>query len=165
MANLNNYGHIEGRLTKNPVYFTNRDGSKKVMLTVAAKRNYKNKATGQVDSDFIEVEGFVSAGVPGLGIYDYLSARDRVGIGYSVQSSRYQDKTTGQMVYKQVLRIQDVALRETKAEAAAHRQQALGTVATPAVAAPAAIPAEQMQLPIVGAADIDFADEDDILAL
>ena len=156
MANLNNIGFIEGRLTKNPVVFTNGDGSKKVMLTIAAKRNFKNAQTGKTDSDFIEVEGFVRAGVPGNGVYDMLSARDRVGIGYTVRTSRYQDKVTGKMVYKQVLHITDVALRETKAEAEAHRQQAAAAAAG-FDGAPAALPVVSMDEAAIS------ADEDGLL--
>lgn len=164
MANVNNYGHVEGRLTKNPRVFVNKDGSKKVMITVAVKRNYKNATTDEVDSDFIEMEGFVRAGIPGLGVFDMISARDRVGIGYTLQSQRYTN-SAGQMVYKQVCRIQDVALRETKAEAERHRQMAAAEEA--AANADTAVPAAAAQgvLPIVGN-EVTFTaeqEEEDIL--
>lgn len=124
--NIRNFGVAEGRLTRDPYIVENRDGSKKVMLTVAAQNDFKNK-DGKRDSAFISLEGFIPAGKD-TGVYTLLHKGDMVGLGYTVRTNNYTDKN-GEMVYSQVLFIQTVDLRETKAAAAAH---AAGSAAAPA---------------------------------
>ena len=126
--NIRNFGVAEGRLTRDPYIVENRDGSKKVMLTVAAQNDFKNK-DGKRDSQFISLEGFIPAGKD-AGVYTLLHKGDMVGLGYTVRTNNYTDKN-GETVYSQVLFIQTVDLRETKAAAAAH---AAGSAAAPAAA-------------------------------
>ena len=129
-VNLNNNAHFEGRLTKAPVAFENKDGSHKVMMTLACRRNYPNSA-GNYDSDFVEIEAFVPASVHGLGVYDKLAKGDMVGVGCSVRSSSYTGKD-GKTVYKQVLQATSVALREKKSVSEARRAADAGTAANTA---------------------------------
>ena len=124
--NIRNFGVAEGRLTRDPYIVENKDGSKKVMLTVAAQNDFKNK-DGKRDSQFISLEGFIPAGKD-TGVYTLLHKGDMVGLGYTVRTNNYTDKKGG-TVYSQVLFIQTVDLRETKAAAAAH---AAGSAAAPA---------------------------------
>lgn len=124
--NIRNFGVAEGRLTRDPYIVENTDGSKKVMLTVAAQNDFKNK-DGKRDSQFISLEGFIPAGKD-TGVYTLLHKGDMVGLGYTVRTNNYTDKK-GETVYSQVLFIQTVDLRETKAAAAAH---AAGSAAAPA---------------------------------
>lgn len=124
--NIRNFGVAEGRLTRDPYIVENKDGSKKVMLTVAAQNDFKNK-DGKRDSQFISLEGFIPAGKD-TGVYTLLHKGDMVGLGYTVRTNNYTDKK-GETVYSQVLFIQTVDLRETKAAAAAH---AAGSAAAPA---------------------------------
>lgn len=124
--NIRNFGVAEGRLTRDPYIVENTDGSKKVMLTVAAQNDFKNR-DGKRDSQFISLEGFIPAGKD-TGVYTLLHKGDMVGLGYTVRTNNYTDKK-GETVYSQVLFIQTVDLRETKAAAAAH---AAGSAAAPA---------------------------------
>lgn len=142
--NIKNYGVIIGRLTKNPTVFTNSDGSRKVMLTVAAQDNFKN-AAGERDSQFVNVEAFVSNKSANLGVYEYMHKGDMVGIGYTVKSNSYQKN--GETVYTQVLQVTDVDLMESKsaqARRAAVTANAAAVAPAPAAAdaAPAETPAE-----------------------
>lgn len=61
MSNPVNHGTLVGRLARDPKLFTNGDGSKKVVFTVFANRNFKN-AQGEALSDAIPVEAFIPKG-------------------------------------------------------------------------------------------------------
>ena len=115
MANVNNSGTVTGRLAADPVSFINADGSKKVMLTVYADRNFKNSTTGQRDSDRVSLETFVRVETDGLGIFGHMHKGDLVSLGYTVRSGSYADKLTGEVIYFQVLRVEDVSLLESLA--------------------------------------------------
>lgn len=109
--NIKNFGTVIGRLTKEPVVFSNSDGSRKVMLTVATQDNFKN-AGGERGTQFVNLEAFVSNQTQGLGVYDYMHKGDMVGIGFTVKSNSYEKN--GETVYSQVLQVTDVDLMESK---------------------------------------------------
>lgn len=131
MNNLN-FGIVTGRMTKAVKSFENKDGSKKVYLTVAARDNFK-RANGEVQSQFVQLEALVKKGVEGLGVFDYLSTGDLVSVQYTVRSQKYKDKANKD-VYAQVLFIEGVTLMESKANAEKHRAKEQGTAAAPATA-------------------------------
>lgn len=111
--NLRNFGIIEGRLTKEPVIFENSDGSRKIMLTVAAADNFK-KADGTRGTQFVNLEAFVPAARGGdLGAYAYMHKGDMVGLHYEVRTNNFT-KADGTVEYGQVLQVQSVDLKETK---------------------------------------------------
>ena len=110
--NVNNFGIAKGRLGKEPVIFTNSDGSKKVLISVAVKNNYKNKA-GERESQFIALEGFISKDKTSNGAYDFMHTGDLVSFAYEVRQNNYTDKD-GKAVYSQVLFIQEITLEESK---------------------------------------------------
>lgn len=115
--NIRNCGVVVGRLTKDPVVFTNGDGSRKIMVTVAAQDNYKN-ANNERGTQFVALEAFVSNKSNSLGAFDYMHKGDLVGFEYSVRSNNYTDKN-GKAHYGQVLFIQSTDLMESrKAQAA-----------------------------------------------
>lgn len=115
--NIRNHGMVVGRLTKDPVVFTNGDGSRKIMVTVATQDNYKN-ANGERGTQFVALEAFVSNKSNTLGAFDYMHKGDLVGFEYSVRSNNYVDKA-GKTHYGQVLFIQSTDLMESrKAQAA-----------------------------------------------
>ena len=114
--NTRNFGIAEGRLTRDPYIAKNENGSRKVMLTIAAQDNFKSK-DGTRKSQFINLEGFIPANMPN-GVYDLMHKGDMVGIEYSVRTNNYTAKS-GEMVYSQVLFIQSVDLKETKKSIAA----------------------------------------------
>lgn len=89
--NLNNFGIVSGRLTKDPQVFQNADGSQKVCITVAARRNYVPK-DGAADVDYIDCEVFVPAGDV-LKVLNYLEKGTAVTIAYTQMKVFYEDKT------------------------------------------------------------------------
>ena len=114
--NTRNFGIAEGRLTRDPYIAENKDGSRKVMLTIAAQDNFKSK-DGTRKSQFINLEGFIPAKSEDT-VYNLIHKGDMVGIEYSVRTNNYTDKS-GETVYSQVLFIQSVDLKETKKSIAA----------------------------------------------
>lgn len=96
MINAMNFGLICGRLTKDPVYFENADGSFNVILNLASKRNFKSGKDHEYQSDFIEFRGFIPKGTANKGVYGYLGTGDKVLIQYtmrSVVSEKKKEKT------------------------------------------------------------------------
>lgn len=114
MTNPANHGSITGNLAADPISFTNEDGSKKVFVTIYTRRNFKNRA-GQRDSDRISLETFVSAQTKGLGIFDYLHQGDLVQFAYTMRSEEYPHPATGEIIYKQYLRIESANPLESRA--------------------------------------------------
>lgn len=114
MTNPANHGSITGNLAADPISFTNEDGSKKIFVTIYTRRNFKNRA-GQRDSDRISLETFVSAQTKGLGIFDYLHQGDLVQFTYTMRSEEYPHPTTGEIIYKQYLRIESANPLESRA--------------------------------------------------
>lgn len=112
MANLRNVGRVIGRLTKDPVIFTNKDGSRKIMITIAARDNFKAK-DGSTGTQFVPVEAFVPAGKQSNGVYDYMSKGHMVGVEYEVRNNNYKDKD-GKDHYEISLLVQAVDLMEPK---------------------------------------------------
>ncbi len=88
MSNPRNNGQLIGRLANDPKVFDNRDGSKKVVFSVFADRNFAN-ADGDRLSDAIPVEAFVRAQTQGAGPYANIHKGDLVGIGYALRMDRY----------------------------------------------------------------------------
>lgn len=114
--NLNNYGVVEGRLTKNPTFFANSDGSCKVALTVAAQDNFKRK-DGTRSVQFVPLEHLIPASQikdGKHGVYDCMHKGDLVAFQYAVKQNNYKDKA-GNDVYGIVLDIGNVQLKESKA--------------------------------------------------
>lgn len=142
--NMRNFGIVEGRLTKDPVVFTNKDGSRKIMLTVAAMDNFKGK-DGKKGSQFVQLEAFVSAKQTGNGVYGYMHKGDLIGLEYTVRTNNYT-AADGTPVYSQVLLVQGADLKESKT--ATDARQAKAAEAAAAADAPApATPAEAAAAP------------------
>lgn len=130
MSNLRNFGIIEGRLARDPKVFVNRDGSRKIMVTVMVKRNYKTSENGELTykSDAVDVEGFVPAkNADKKSVFDYMHKGDAVAIGFTVASNVYIDKNTQAPVYAQVLRITDVDLQESRTVTEARAKARMST--------------------------------------
>ena len=125
MKNLTNFGLVEGRLTRDVTVFSNSDGSRKVLLTLAVKDPWAGK-DGARNAQFVNLQGFVSAekAEKGLGPYAFMHKGDLVCFEYSVRSLQYE--RDGRMVYDQILQIETVAFKERKAvtEARANKDAA-----------------------------------------
>lgn len=131
MKNIRNNGTIIGRPTKDPVIFTNKDGSRKVMLSIAVQDNYTGK-DGKKNTQFVSLEGFVRADKPNNGVYDIIHEGDLIGVEFSVRSNNYQKN--GEMVYSQVLFIEGIDLLESKVITDARQARKAEAAATEAPA-------------------------------
>lgn len=116
--NQRNFGIVEGRLTKDPVIFTNSDGSRKVMLTVAARDNFRGN-DGKHGTQFVNLEAFISKNQAGNGVYAYMHKGDMVGLHYTVRSNRYTKPGETEETFTQVLFVQEVDLKDGNKRAAA----------------------------------------------
>lgn len=112
MMNLNNYGMLTGRLAKDPLVFDNKDGSRKVKLTLAVQNNYRNSKTGEHEAQFIPLEAFIPSGKT-LGAYDYMHKGDKITVQYAVKATHYTDVSSNE-IYAVVLQIENVRLDETR---------------------------------------------------
>lgn len=119
--NLNNFGIVNGRMAKDPKVFTNSDGSRKVMVSVATQHDYKGK-DGKRGVDYIQLEAFLPADKEGNGAFDYLHKGDRVAFQYTVRQNVFEKN--GETIYSQVLNIEKTNLQETKKDSAGHAAQA-----------------------------------------
>lgn len=122
MKNIRNYGIVTGRLVRDPKIYNNREGSRKVLFTVAVLDNYKSK-DGHYHSQFVSLEAFVPGKQKDNGVYGYINSGDLIICSYTVQSNVYTNKD-GNTVYGQVLMVNDVALLESKATKEARQAKA-----------------------------------------
>ena len=126
--NIRNHGTVIGRLVRDPKFFSNQDGSRKAVFTLAANRNYKNKE-GKRDSDFIPLEAFISSKVPQHSVYDLIHQGDLVAISYTIRSSMYTDQS-GELQQRTYLLVQSVELLEQPSvtqKRASSRQESAAT--------------------------------------
>ena len=120
--NTNNFGIAIGRLTADPVFFANANGSSKVKFTIAARDNFKSKdANGAqvVKSQFIPLEAYI-ANPQANPIYTMLKKGDKNSVSYSVSTNNYNDKN-GTMHYGIILFVESIQFEESKTQAAARR--------------------------------------------
>lgn len=109
-----NSGTATGRLASAPRHFVSENGSKHVLFTVMVDRPFRNRETGQRDSDAIPLEAWVQPETAGLGVYDMLGKGDLVSVGYTVRSSSYADKSTGEVLYRTALVVDSLTMLESR---------------------------------------------------
>lgn len=105
--NHNNFGYVSGNLTRDPMFFTNTDGSQKILFTVAAQNPYKSR-DGERKAQFIQLQKYIAPG-DSLGPFAYLSSGKHVQIDYEVRSYITVDEN-GNEDYKQALEVQSITL-------------------------------------------------------
>lgn len=113
MRNMNtcNYGVAIGRLVRQPKVYKNRDGSHKVLYTLAVNRNFQNKE-GRRDSDFVNLEAFLPAGRKvDQSVYSRLRVGELVAVHYTIRTGTYTD-AGGESRFGISLLTQDVELLE-----------------------------------------------------
>ena len=113
MTNLNNYGIIEGRLTKEPKILANKDGSHKVFITIAAQDNFVSGPKKERATQFVNLEAFVSKDKT-KSVYDSMATGDKIAVQYRVETPSYEKD--GQTVYRTVLTVESVQFKESKSE-------------------------------------------------
>lgn len=119
MRNMNtcNYGVAIGRLVRQPKVYENRDGSHKVLYTLAVSRNFQNKE-GRRDSDFVNLEAFMPAGRQvEQSVYSRLRVGELAAVRYTIRTSTYTD-ASGESRFGVSLLTQDVELLEGRSRAA-----------------------------------------------
>ena len=118
MMNLSNYGMCEGRVTKKPVAMDNKDGSKKVFVTLAVQDNFASGKDKERKTQFLNLEGFVPKDRQSS-VYEKLDVGDKVAIQYRVETPSYEKD--GQTIYKTALVIENIQFKESMAEKTARQ--------------------------------------------
>ena len=124
--NLNNFGVLRGRIITTDIHkhtFKNTDGSVKMLLTIAPKRNFV--ASDGRDSDAIPVQVFVPAkyvtvnpdGSVTPGIWGSVQTGDKLILQVHLEDNNYLDKNTGKMMYNPpVIKVDSFEWDETQSE-------------------------------------------------
>ena len=139
--NANNFAKVTGRLTRDPVFFTNGDGSQTVKPNLAYSEEFVRNGQTEPQPRYIELTGYIPEG-KGNGVYAYIVRGSKVGLFYEPYTQVF--KRDGKTVYEPTNEIKNVVLEETKAETAARRQR--NAADDNAAAAPASAPVEQAPL-------------------
>ena len=132
MSNPFNSGTIVGNAAREPKIFEHANGGATVKLNVYARNTFKNKNTGKVESEIVELTGYVQDANK-LGVFGCIGAGDRVAVSYSLKTDVYTDKD-GQKQYPLVARIDTVQLIDSKKESAARTARRGGEAVTIALA-------------------------------
>lgn len=148
MSNVRNSGNVIGRLTKDPVVFENKDGSKKVAFTLMVDHNYTD-AQGNRGADAVPVEAFVRATTNGTGPFASIHKGDLVGVAIKLRQDRYTKN--GAEVFELKAIVEDITFLEPRSVTQARvservaaveaQNQALQAQAPAPVPVPAQVPA------------------------
>ncbi|CAB0686584.1 hypothetical protein FRC0429_00807 [Corynebacterium diphtheriae] len=117
MSNPFNNGVVMGHAASEPRFFENRSGGATVKLAVFAKNSFVSKNSGEVESEIVELAGYV-ADVNAPGVFGFIGTGDRVAVSYSLKTDRFTDKA-GVEQFQLVARIDTVQLIDSKSESAA----------------------------------------------
>ncbi len=107
--NMANFGILEGRLTRDPKIFTNKDGSRKVLVNIAVQDNFKSGEDKSYNSQFPQLEQFLNKDSK-LQTYDKVKKGDLLQLRYSVRTPQYK-KEDGSIEYQLKLVIEDVKIK------------------------------------------------------
>lgn len=88
MANPANKGSLIGRLAQDIKEFSNSDGSKKQLITIAVEDNFKSGPKKEVQTNFIQLENFVAAGRTAGG-WDRVHKGDLVAVDFRIDAKPY----------------------------------------------------------------------------
>jgi len=139
MSNVNaaNNGNLIGRLANDPKAFENKDGSKKVVVTLYVDRAYKKE--GKTVSDAISLEAFVNKATNGLGPFGFVHKGDLVAVSTHIEQMPYT-APSGETVYPDPkVVIDDIQFLEsrTTTQSRLAKRTVEGAPAEEAAAAPA----------------------------
>lgn len=111
--NTKNYGVAIGRLVRPPKCYENKDGSHKLLYTLAVNRNYLGK-DGKRGADFLNLETYLPPKTPvEQTVYSKLCPGELVAVRYTIHTSSYTD-ATGERKYTFCLLTQEIELLETR---------------------------------------------------
>lgn len=114
MSNAANNGTLIGRLAADPKAFENKDGSKKVLVTIYVDRNYK-AADGKTISDAISAEAFVNAKTKDLGPFSYVHQGSLVALNTHIEQMPYTAANGEKVFGKTTVVIDDIQFLESRA--------------------------------------------------
>ncbi|MFE7117046.1 single-stranded DNA-binding protein [Streptomyces sp. NPDC057654] len=112
MPNPSSTASLIGRAAHDPKVFPNKDGSKKVMLTVFVERGYTD-AQGNRNSDALPLEAFVRAQTTDIGPFRHVHKGDLVALSYEPRMNEYLKN--GKKVFELKLEIQNISFLESRA--------------------------------------------------
>ena len=87
MFNIDNHGLICGRLVDEIKTYTNSDGSRRLLFTLASQDSFRGR-NGNKGTQFIPLTAFVPSG-RGSTIYDRIHKGDKVSVSYSLRNNNY----------------------------------------------------------------------------
>lgn len=116
MINASNFGVATGRLARDPKILVNDNGSRKVLMTLMVRRNFKQN--GEYLSDAISLEAYLPETFKAP-VYDMIHKGDQISVMYTVRSSNYEKN--GETIYTEVKQIETIQLLESKAVTEARR--------------------------------------------
>ena len=88
MSNPFNNGTIVGNAARAPKLFEHANGGATVKLSVYARNTFKNKTTGKVESEIVELTGYVQVAA-NPGVFGCIGSGDRVAVSYSLKTEMY----------------------------------------------------------------------------
>lgn len=98
-----NFGFVSGNLAAAPRILTNKDGSRKVFMSIYSSNDFPNR-NGQYESEVVSVEAFVPQ-KRSARIYEVAQTGDAVEVRYTAGTDKYTD-ANGKTVYTLKLRAQ-----------------------------------------------------------
>lgn len=89
MMNIDNFGIANGILQADPVILNNKDGSRKVLMTIICS-DMTRDTNGNRTFQHIPVQGFIPKTYKGIGPYEYLHQGEEVHAEYTIKANPYQ---------------------------------------------------------------------------
>lgn len=167
MSNPRNNGNLIGRVSQEPKVFPNADGSKVLLLTIAADDNFASGKDRKAKTQFVPVRAFIPKTVDGLGAFENVHKGDLIAVSTRISCEPYEKN--GETVYPAPTIEIEGFPQFLESKAVVDARLARNAVASQA-AAPAAAPAEetpeqtiarlQAELAAQGAGQADFANTD-----
>lgn len=164
MSNPRNNGNLIGRVSQEPKVFPNADGSKVLLLTVAADDNFASGADRKAKTQFVPVRVFINKNTDGLGAWDNVHKGDLIAIQTRISCEPYEKN--GETVYPAPTIEVEGFPQFLESKSVVDARLARNAVAAPAAAAPAneseaeTIARLQRELAAAQGGQADFANTD-----
>jgi len=104
MTNTANFGTLTGRLSQPIKEFSNADGSRKQLITLAVDDNFRSGSRREIATNFIQLENFIPAQSK-TSAWDNVHPGDLIQIMFRVEAKSYTD-SHGRTHYPQKLIVQ-----------------------------------------------------------
>ena len=109
--NPRNHCILEGNLARNPEIKVNTDGSRRVLITLAVNRDYKDK-NGEYPVDYLSCEAYYGKNAKGNGIFDRVVKGSHIILIGELRSAMWE--TNGERHYKQFFFVTEPKYGESK---------------------------------------------------